>query len=172
MGRRRRSEVKFSRANLLGMRQVVKTSSSLRRRRNSGMFPVVAKTVRDRYSILTSNQNQKLRDEENCLQNRIIQVAKKTLAIVDSTIIIAYRMQITDVFECHNKTVTRQSSSQRKIRRLSGKLHCLNIVFPVKNETLDPVCRGYETSSSSDSLSMLKFPTVSFETAIERRKFS
>ena len=44
MGRRRRPEVKFSRANLLGMRKVVKTSSSLRRRRNSGRFAVVAKT--------------------------------------------------------------------------------------------------------------------------------
>ena len=31
MGRRRRSEEKFSRANLLGVRKVVKTSSSLRR---------------------------------------------------------------------------------------------------------------------------------------------
>ena len=44
MGRQRRPEVKFSRANLMGMRQVVKTSSSLRRRRNSGRFAVVAKT--------------------------------------------------------------------------------------------------------------------------------
>ena len=44
MGRRRRPEVKFSRANLMGMRQVVKTSSSLRRRRNSGRFAIVAKT--------------------------------------------------------------------------------------------------------------------------------
>ena len=39
-----RPEMKFSRANLLGMRKVVKTSSSLRRRRNSGRFAVVAKT--------------------------------------------------------------------------------------------------------------------------------
>ena len=38
MGRRRRPEVKFSRANLLGMRQVVKTSSSLRRRLNLSKF--------------------------------------------------------------------------------------------------------------------------------------
>ena len=37
MGRRRRSEVNFSRANLVGMRTVVK-SCSLRRRRNSGRF--------------------------------------------------------------------------------------------------------------------------------------
>ena len=44
MGRRRRPEMKFSRANLLGMREVVKTSFSLRRRRNSGRFAVVAKT--------------------------------------------------------------------------------------------------------------------------------
>ena len=44
MGRRRRPEVKFSRANLLGMRKVVKTLSSLRRRRNSGRVAVVAKT--------------------------------------------------------------------------------------------------------------------------------
>ena len=44
MGQRRRPEVKFSRANLLGMRKGVKTSSSLRRRRNSGRFAVVAKT--------------------------------------------------------------------------------------------------------------------------------
>ena len=40
---RRRPEVKFSRASLLGMRKVVKTSSSLRRL-NSGRFVVVAKT--------------------------------------------------------------------------------------------------------------------------------
>ena len=58
-------------------------------------------------------------------------------------------MQITDVFECPNKTVTRQSSSQRKSRRPSGKLHCLN-------ETLGPVCLGCEAPSSSVSLSMLK----------------
>ena len=44
MGRRRRPEVKFFRANLLGTRKVVKTSSSLPRRRNSGRFAVVAKT--------------------------------------------------------------------------------------------------------------------------------
>ena len=43
MGQRRRPEVKFSRPKLLGMRKVVKTSSSLRRR-NSGRFAVVAKT--------------------------------------------------------------------------------------------------------------------------------
>ena len=67
-------------------------------------------------------------------------------------------MQITEVFECHNKTVTRQSSSQRKSRRLSGKLHCLNFVFPAENETLGPVCLGCEASSSSVSLSMLKVP--------------
>jgi len=51
-------------------------------------------------------------------------------------------MQITEVLECHNKTVTRQSSSQRKSRCLSGKLHCLNFVFPAKSETLGPVCLG------------------------------
>ena len=28
--------------------------------------------------------------------------------------VIAYEMQITEVFECHNKTVTRQTSTQRK----------------------------------------------------------
>ena len=66
-------------------------------------------------------------------------------------------MQIAEAFECHNKTVTRQTSSPRKSRRLSGKLHCLNFVFPAENETLSPVCIGYETSSSSSvSLSMLK----------------
>ena len=43
IGRRGRKEVKFSRANFLAMRQVVKTSSSLRRRRNSGGFAVFAK---------------------------------------------------------------------------------------------------------------------------------
>ena len=41
--RRRRPEVKFSSANLLGMPKVVKMSSSFRRRRNSGRFAVVAK---------------------------------------------------------------------------------------------------------------------------------
>ena len=57
----------------------------------------------------------------------------------------------------HNKTVTRQSSSQRKSRHLSGKLHCLNFVFPAENETLGLVGLGRETSSSSSvSLSMLK----------------
>ena len=67
-------------------------------------------------------------------------------------------MQITDVFECPNKTITRQSSSQRKSRRPSGKLHCLSFVFPAENETLGPVCLGCEASSSSVSLSMLKVP--------------
>ena len=64
-------------------------------------------------------------------------------------------MQITE------KTVPRQSSSKRKSRRLSGKLHCLNFVFPAENETLGPVCLGCEASSSSVSLSMLKVPIVS-----------
>ena len=63
-------------------------------------------------------------------------------------------MQITEVFECHNETVT----SQRKSLRLSGKLHCLNFVFPPEDETLGPVCLGYQSSSSSVSLSMLKVP--------------
>ena len=94
------------------------------------------------------------------LQNRIIQVVKNNwFAIVDLTIVIAYKMQIVEAFECHNKTVTRQTSSQRKSRSLSGKLHCLNFVFPVENETLGPVYLGYEVSSSV-SLSMLKVPTV------------
>ena len=44
LGNGHRPEVKFSRANLLGMRKVAKTSCSLRRRRNSGRFAVVAKT--------------------------------------------------------------------------------------------------------------------------------
>ena len=39
-------------------------------------------------------------------------------------------MQITELFECHNKTVTRQSCSQRESRRLSKKLYSLNFVFP------------------------------------------
>ena len=45
-------------------------------------------------------------------------------------------MQITEVFERLNKTVTRESFSQRKGRRLSGKLHCLNFVFPPKTKPL------------------------------------
>ena len=75
-------------------------------------------------------------------------------------------MQITDVFEYPNKTVTRQSSSQRKSRRPSGKLHCLNFVFPAENETLGPVCLGCEASSSSVSLSMLKVPIVTSRTKL------
>ena len=95
------------------------------------------------------------------LQYGIEQVVKNNkFAIVDLTIVIAYEMQITEVFECHNKTVTRQSSSQRKSRRLFGKLHCLNFVFPAENETLNLVCLGYEASSSSVSLSMLKVPIL------------
>ena len=45
-------------------------------------------------------------------------------------------MQITELFESHNKTVTRQSSSQRGSRRLSKKLHYLNFVFPPKMRPL------------------------------------
>ena len=41
--RRRRPEVKFSSANLLGMRKVVKMASSLRRRRNSGRLSLKRK---------------------------------------------------------------------------------------------------------------------------------
>ena len=66
-------------------------------------------------------------------------------------------MQITEVLECHNKTVTRLSSSQRKSRRLSGKLHCLNFVFPAENETLGPVCLGCEASSLRSLISKHKF---------------
>ena len=84
------------------------------------------------------------RDEENCLQNQIIQ-KKEKIHHRRLTIVIAYKTQITEVFECLNKTVTGQSSSQRKSRRLSGKLHCLNFVFPAENETLGPVCLGCET---------------------------
>ena len=73
-------------------------------------------------------------------------------------------MQITEVFECHNKTVTRQTSSQGKSRRLSGKLHCLNFVFHAENETPGPVCLGCEASSSSVSLSMLKVPICVYGT--------
>ena len=53
--------------------------------------------------------------------------------------------QITEVFECHNKTVTRQTSLQRRRRRLSGK-HCLKFVFRLKTKTLGPVCLGCEAS--------------------------
>ena len=65
-------------------------------------------------------------------------------------------MQITEAFECHNKTGTRQISSKRKSRRLSEKLHCLNFVFPAENETLGPVYLGCKASLSSVPLSMLK----------------
>ena len=44
IGRRRQPEVKFSRANLVRMSKVVKTSSSFRRQRNSGSFAILAKT--------------------------------------------------------------------------------------------------------------------------------
>ena len=54
-----------------------------------------------------------------------------------------------------------KSSLQRKSRLLSGKLYCLNFVFPAENETLGPVCLGCEASSSSVSLSMLKVPIIS-----------
>ena len=93
-------------------------------------------------------------------QQHWILFSSRNLDIVDLTIVIAYEMQIGEAFEYHNKTVTRQTSSQRKSRRLSGKLHCLNFVFPAKNETLGPVFLGYEASSSSVSLSMLKVPTM------------
>ena len=51
--------------------------------------------------------------------------------------------QSTEVFECHKNTVTRQTSLQRRRRRLFGK-HCSNFVFPVKTKTLGPVCLGCE----------------------------
>ena len=42
----------------------------------------------------------------------MIEVVKNNkFAIVDETIIIAYKTQITEVIEYHNKTVPRQSSS-------------------------------------------------------------
>ena len=56
--------------------------------------------------------------------------------------------QSTEVFECHNKTVTRKTSLQRRRLRLSGK-HCLNFVFPLITKTLGPVCLGCEESASS-----------------------
>ena len=59
-----------------------------------------------------------------------------------------------------------QTSSQRKSRCLSGKLHCLhvNFVFPAENETLGSVCLGYEASSLSVSLSMPKVPNKELKT--------
>ena len=51
IGRRGRKEVKFSRANFLAMRQVVKTSSSLRRRRNSGGLPFSLKLSIKQYFL-------------------------------------------------------------------------------------------------------------------------
>ena len=44
IGRRRLPEVKFSRAHLVRIGKVVKTSSSFRRGRISGRFAVLAKT--------------------------------------------------------------------------------------------------------------------------------
>ena len=73
-------------------------------------------------------------------------------------------MQITELFECPDKTVTRKSSSQRKSRRPSGKLH------PAENETLGPVCLGCKASSSSVSLSMLKVPIISQDEKTRIRK--
>ena len=111
----------------------------------------------------TKTKTKPVRRRES-LQNRLIQVVKNNyFAIVDLTIVIAYEMQIAEAFECHNKTsctITRQTSSQRKSRRLSAKLHRLNFVFPAENETPGPVCLGYEASSSSVSLSMLKVPII------------
>ena len=45
-------------------------------------------------------------------------------------------MQISGVFKCRNKTVTRQSSSQRKSRRVSDKLHCLTLFSRPKTKPL------------------------------------
>ena len=77
-----------------------------------------------------------------------------------------------EVFECHNKTVTRQTSLQRKSRRLSGKLHCLNFLFPTENETLGPVCLGCEASLSCVSLSMLKVPISMGKTTVRSLCFT
>ena len=88
-----------------------------------------SRTVRLVYSFNLKTKTKAARRRES-LQNQIIQVVKNN----EFAIVTAYKMQITEVFECHNKTVTRQSSSQRKSRRLSGKLHCLNFVFPPKTK--------------------------------------
>ena len=49
----------------------------------SSAAEIKSKAVQDRYALLNSKQKQKLRDEENCLQNQIIQVVEKKFAIVD-----------------------------------------------------------------------------------------
>ena len=59
---------------------------------------------------------------------RIIHSGRKEQYIRHSRLNHRHR-QSTEVFECHNKTVTRQSSLQRRRRRLSGK-HCLNFENP------------------------------------------
>ena len=60
----------------------------------------------------------------------------------------------TMVMACHDqKQITVVNT---KSRRLSGKLHCLNFVFPAENEILYPVYLGHEASSSSVSLSILR----------------
>ena len=51
---------------------------------------------------------------------------------------------------------------------MSGKLHGLNFVFPAENETLGSFCLGYEASSSTVSLSMLKVPTIGNTTSSSR----
>ena len=52
----------------------------------------------------------------------------------------------------------KKKKRNKKSRRLSGKLHCLNFVFPAENEILYPVYFGRGASSPPFSLSMPKVP--------------
>ena len=92
------------------------------------------RTVRDRYSLLLASKKKK-----SCATNN---TGRKEQYIRHSLLNHRHR-QSTEVFECHKNTVTRQTSLQRRRRRLFGK-HCSNFVFPVKTKTLGPVCLGCE----------------------------
>ena len=94
-----------------------------------------SRTVRERYSLLLASKKKKA-------VRRIIHAGRKEQYIRHSRLNHRHR-QSTKVFECHKNTVTRQTSLQRRRRRLFGK-HCLNFFFPVKTKTLGPVYLGCE----------------------------
>ena len=83
-----------------------------------------SRTVRDRYSLLLASKKKNKTKNKSCATNN---TGRKEQYILHSRLNHRHR-QITEVFECHNKTVTRQTSLQRRRRRLSGNSGRKNVL--------------------------------------------
>ena len=71
-------------------------------------------------------------------------------------------------FQTFLKAIARATSRKTKTRLLLKTTHCLTLLSPTKDETLDPTLLGLRRSSSCISLSMLKVPNVSLGVLLKK----